>query len=119
MRETVQIQWLDPAGETMSSEQWGESFARCIGLLLTDKQTQRRLFMIFNASREAIEYAMPGVTEDEQWQCKLNTAETLASEALPQDTLAGAGVIDKVTVAASSVVVCACDNRKNRSQNDR
>ena len=119
VRETVQIQWLDPAGETMSSEQWGESFARCIGLLLTDKQTQRRLFMIFNASREAIEYAMPGVTEDEQWQCKLNTAETLASEALPQDTLAGAGVIDKVTVAASSVVVCACDNRKNRSQNDR
>ena len=111
-RETVQIQWLDPAGETMSSEQWGESFARCVGLLLTDSQMRRRLFMIFNASREAIDYSIPEVTSDEQWQCKLNTAETLASEAVPQDALAGVVMNDKVTVAASSVVVCACNTRK-------
>ena len=106
-QEPVQIQWLNPAGEHMSAAQWGESFARCVGLLLTDKKTWRMLLMIFNASRESIEYSVPLASEDEHWSCKLNTAETLASDAVPTGLLADVDMNNTITVAASSVLVFA------------
>lgn len=111
--EAVEIQWLNPAGNTMSAAQWGESFARCVGLLLTDKENSRKLFMIFNASRDSIDFAVPVAIEGAYWICKLNTAKAEATEAVPEVLAnpldqAGKGQIEKIEVAASSVSVYAC-----------
>jgi len=77
----------------MSAAQWGESFARCIGLLLTDKNTGHRLLMIFNASRESIDFSVPPVSEASIWFRKLDTSESLASDAVP-DVRTNDGLVD-------------------------
>ena len=140
--ETVRIKWLNPAGDDMSASQWGESYARCVGLLLTDKVGQYSWLMIFNASREAIEFTLPPTDSDSCWICKLDTAQSDACAAVPKEfDTGGAGVADKkldvtinsrkarpqttgaranasgktdtLTVAAASVVAYACGARTN------
>jgi glycogen operon protein len=104
----VEIRWLNPAGDDMTSAQWGESFARCVGLLLTDRQTMHRLLMIFNASRESIEFKLPSAAGSTDWLCRLNTAHVKATDAVPEATAMVAVPTASVTVAESSVLAYNC-----------
>jgi len=107
--EAVEIHWLNPAGDEMSDAQWGESFARCVGLSLTDKQTRRSLFMIFNASRESIGFLLPPTLDQACWFCKLNTANASVVDVTPDSAEGAIRAGDKITVAAASVLVYSTD----------
>ena len=89
------IQWTSPSGHEMTEAQWSESFARCVGLLLTN-ETGDCLFIIFNASREDMEFSFPHCMNVDQWTCELDTA--VENSELP-------GLDNKVWVTESSVSV--------------
>ncbi len=91
-----EIQWTNPEGNAMTEDQWNESFARCVGLLLADPASGDCLYIIFNGSRENVECLFPVCAEVEQWHCELNTS--IGSGKLLNGT-------DKIVVTASSVAV--------------
>ncbi len=69
-----EIRWSDPLGNEMAEHQWSESFARCVGLLLGDRVSNRCLFMVFNASNEIVEFQFPSIPSTDQWRCVVDTA---------------------------------------------
>lgn len=95
--EVPQIQWSDPSGAQMREQQWHESFARSVALLLTDATDERQICIFFNASREDVEFKFPGASTVKRWYCALDTAE-------PHNK-AGQGTSKKISVAASSISV--------------
>ena len=100
--------WCDPSGNPMEDHQWGESFARCVSLLLsceTDHQQESEsdtpdnmhCFIIFNASKEAVNMAFPMVSGVSEWQCRLDTAQT--------GSISDVSFADNLEIAANSVSV--------------
>ena len=100
--------WCDPSGKPMEDHQWGESFARCVSLLLScetdcreasedDMPNKRHCFIIFNASKEAVNVTFPEVSGVSDWQCRLNTVQT--------GSISDASFADNLEIAASSVSV--------------
>ena len=96
--------WCDPSGQSMTNQQWGESFARCISLLITGAPQRDlgpgsggQLFMVFNASKDEVQMTLPPVAGVREWLCRLHTAEIGAINDLK--------VADNFKMAASSVSV--------------
>lgn len=101
-QDRVTASWLDPAGQVMTDSQWNESFARCVALLLSDKSglaegASRHLFIVFNASADAVPVSIPKVEGVPGWQLRLDTVHT--------DPITEAQVADIVTIGPSSVTV--------------
>jgi isoamylase len=78
------ISWLNPDGSEMSDEDWGKSFARSVGVLisgrgLTERDELARLvedddvLLLLNAHDETIDFTLPG-GEEERWDAVLDTS---------------------------------------------
>jgi glycogen operon protein len=82
--EIKDIVWLNPDGHEMSDQEWGQSFARCLGMVLAgraiDEQDHRGqplidddLLILMNAHHEAIPFTLPGPQEAAPWHAMLDT----------------------------------------------
>ena len=78
------ISWLNPDGTEMSDEDWGKTFARSVGVLvsgrgLTERDELARLvedddvLLLLNAHDETIDFTLPG-REEERWDAVLDTS---------------------------------------------
>jgi len=74
--------WISPAGLEMTSEQWQDAKARCLGLVLDGRAQpsgiRRRgadttLLLIFNAYHDVVEFTLPAIPEGDSWQCLIDT----------------------------------------------
>lgn len=92
-----EIQWTSPSGQEMTEDQWGESFARCVGLLQSEGSTGHCLCIFFNSSREDVEFYFPVAANANEWECQFDTAVLPARGNLKRRK--------KTTVGASSVCV--------------
>jgi glycogen operon protein len=79
------IQWLDPNGHEMTDEEWGLSYARCLGMYVTGEGLEERdernrpirddnLLMLSNAHHEQIPFQLPGSGGTMEWLPVLDTA---------------------------------------------
>jgi glycogen operon protein len=82
------ISWLNPDGTEMSDEDWGKTFARSAGVLisgrgLTERDELARLvedddvLLLLNAHDETIDFTLPG-REEERWEAVLDTSSDAA-----------------------------------------
>ncbi len=93
--QPLAIQWTDPSGSEMAEHQWDESFARCIGLLLSDDD--RAVFMVFNASADSVNCRLPDNQRAQHWRCVIDSAGPPPTQGAPAST--------SIDVAANSVSV--------------
>ncbi len=120
-----EIQWINPLGNEMSEHHWREAFARCVGLLLAgdnrnhhlaqiEPETDRCLFIVFNASRDPVEFRLPEIPGVTKWRRLLDTTlEATAQVANLDDST--------IQIPASSVSayvpfdgsICAPDGNKS------
>ena len=82
--EAKDIVWLNPDGHEMSDEEWGQSFARCLGVYLAgqaiDEQDERGnalvdddLLILMNAHHEEVPFTLPTYRETSRWEVLLDT----------------------------------------------
>jgi glycogen operon protein len=82
--ESKDIVWLNPDGREMSDQEWDQSFARCLGMLLAgqaiDEQDVRGqkvidddLLILMNAHHEQIPFTLPDQQGGARWQAQLDT----------------------------------------------
>jgi glycogen operon protein len=104
------IDWLTPAGESMTDEDWDAAYAKSLAVYLnghgirsTDERGEEVLddhfFLAFNASHEAIEFTLPSDDYAQSWTPVLDTAEM--AEVEPVELKPGA----TVTVQGRAIVV--------------
>jgi glycogen operon protein len=104
------IDWLTPAGEQMTDEDWDAGYAKSLAVYLngvgireTDERgeyvTDDHFYLAFNASPEAIEFTLPGDDYSRSWTTVLDTAEM--NEVEPVELKPG----ETVTVHERSIVV--------------
>lgn len=78
------IHWLKPDGTEMSDQEWGNDFARCLGVYLsgaalTERDRRGRplrddnFTLLFNAHHDTIEFRLPALAPDRRWQVLLDT----------------------------------------------
>jgi glycogen operon protein len=78
------IVWLNPDGREMSDQEWGQSFARCLGMYLAGRAIDEHngrgralidddLLILMNAHHEAIPFTLPGFQEPARWHAVLDT----------------------------------------------
>ncbi len=96
--------WCEPSGNPMSDHQWGESFAKCVSLLISNANSEHEsgqlcenLLIVFNASKEAVKIQFPTAAGVSEWSCKLDTAKIGPISAAP--------VADNFMMAASALAV--------------
>ena len=108
----VQINWTSPSGEEMQESQWTETFARCVGLVLTDQAAAECLFIVFNSSRENVEFAFPVASPQQRWRCVLNTVDN------DTDSIELTGKLDAhaSSVSVYKPLVCATDEVIKQNQ---
>ena len=91
--EIKDIVWLNPDGREMSDEEWGQSFARSLGVFLAgraiDEQDERGcpvvdddLLLLMNAHHEAVPFTLPHI-DAARWVLAFDTR--LASEPTGED----------------------------------
>jgi len=89
------IQWVKPDGLEMNDEEWGQGFARCLGVYLAgaglsevDRKGERvrddDFLILFNADHDAIDFTIPDLA-DGPWRAIFDTLHEAP------DPLAGAG----------------------------
>jgi isoamylase len=83
------VTWLTPTGEALSDEQWNDTFARCLGILLDSRPNkhltnQKRktdvLLLILNAHHEVVTFTLPQVIDKKQWVLKIDTNQSQTQE---------------------------------------
>jgi isoamylase len=104
------IDWLTPEGEPMHDEDWDVGYAKSVAVYLnglgireTDERgeyvTDDHFYLAYNASPDAIEFALPSDDYAQAWTTVLDTAEM--GEVEPVDVKPG----QSVTVQGRSIVV--------------
>jgi isoamylase len=84
----LDLQWLSPDGTEMTSDNWGDPFARCVGALFLasgfDEQdahgepiTDDDFLLLLNAHYESIEFRLP---DDRAWRAVVDTARKLTPD---------------------------------------
>jgi glycogen operon protein len=79
------IVWLTPDGREMTDEEWHQSEARCLGLLLQGDATNEDddrgqpvidddFVLLLNSHHEAIPFLLPRLGDRDAWQVVLDTA---------------------------------------------
>jgi glycogen operon protein len=80
-----EITWLNPAGEEMSDEHWGDNAAKCMGLVLDGRAQptgirkrgiDRTLLLVLNAYHDVVDFALPSVTGGMGWMLLIDTNRT-------------------------------------------
>lgn len=108
--ECKDIAWFTRTGEQMGEEQWGEGFAKSLGVFVNgdtipnpnargEPVTDASFFIIFNAHHEGLKFALPAKHWGEHWITELDTTQGWLDGAAP--IAAGA----TLTVAPRSVVL--------------
>ena len=78
------VTWLAPDGNEMTTEQWQDGQARCLGMLLDGRAqvsgVQRAgadasLLIVVNANHDPISFNLPKVPHGISWSCKLDTTD--------------------------------------------
>ncbi len=76
------VTWLAPSGEEMTTEQWEDGNARCLGMLLDGRAQEtgvkRRgsdatLLLIYNAHFDVVNFTLPEVPDGRNWQGLIDT----------------------------------------------
>ena len=115
------ISWLNPDGTEMSDEDWGKTFARSVGVLisgrgLTERDELARLvedddvLMLLNAHDETIDFTLPG-SEEERWDAVLDTSSA-AVDGKPYATAA------TYPLQARSLALLVKPNRRDPARTD-
>jgi glycogen operon protein len=79
------IAWFTPSGEQMSEDDWGEWFAKSLGIFINgdtipnpnthgDPVTDASFYLIFNAHHEALDFNLPEIRWGQRWALLLDTA---------------------------------------------
>jgi len=79
------IAWFTPDGDPMSEENWGQGFAKTLGIFLNGETlpnpnrrgepvTDDSFYLLFNAHHEAIDFRLPGLAWGRSWIEELDTA---------------------------------------------
>ena len=88
--EIKDISWLTPDGREMTDEEWKESSARCLGMLLVgqlileqgergDPVTDDNLLVLMNAHHEQIPFGLPSLAVGTGWRATVDTTWTVPS----------------------------------------
>jgi len=78
------IVWLNPDGQEMTDQEWGQSFVRCLGMCLAGQALEEMdergrvladddLLVLINAHHEEIAFALPSLAEGSGWHAVLDT----------------------------------------------
>jgi isoamylase len=108
------IGWFTPDGVQMAEEQWGEGFAKALGVFLNgegidspdlrgERVVDDSFCVLFNAHYEPIQFVLPKKEWGESWTVVLDTNQALAENHEPVYK-AGA----EVTVESRSLQVLRC-----------
>ena len=74
--------WFSPNGEEMTSEQWNDANAKCLGVVLDGRAQptgiRRRgadatILLVVNSHHDKVEFTLPTVPEGDSWLCLLDT----------------------------------------------
>jgi glycogen operon protein len=79
------IAWFKPDGTEMTDDEWGQSFARCLGVFLAgegldDVDLRGRpirddnFLLLLNAHHEEIDFTLPALHPDARWEMEVDTA---------------------------------------------
>ncbi|KAA0695957.1 glycogen debranching enzyme GlgX [Halopseudomonas laoshanensis] len=80
--EVKDVTWLSPDGSEMHEDQWQDSNAKCIGMLLDGrarptgmrrKGDDSTMLMVFNAHDDVVNFHLPEVPQGTHWICLLDT----------------------------------------------
>jgi isoamylase len=88
------VSWFSPSGDEMSNEQWEDSNARCLGMLMDGRAqptgirktgADSTLLLILNAHDDVVNFILPEVARGSGWVCLVDTNRPLQqrSEKLP------------------------------------
>ncbi len=76
------VAWLSPCGNEMTDEQWTDSNARCLGMLMDGRAqptgirrsgADATLLLILNAHHDVVNFTLPEVAQGNAWQCLIDT----------------------------------------------
>jgi isoamylase len=81
------ILWLTPAGLEMTDEEWRQSHAQCLGMLLSGEALEERgergesikdsnFLLIINAGNEGVPFTLPALSERGRWRPLVDTTWT-------------------------------------------
>ncbi|MEA2934747.1 MAG: isoamylase, partial [Variibacter sp.] len=86
------VTWLNPSGEEMREEHWGEGNARCLGVLLDGRAqetgirrlgSEATLLMVLNSHHDVVNFKLPEAAEGREWVCLIDTNQPDLEEDFP------------------------------------
>jgi glycogen operon protein len=90
-KEVVDIGWFTPEGVEMAEENWGEGFAKALGVFLNgqeiaspdargEKVVDDSFYVLFNAHYEAMPFLLPNGPWGKEWMVELDTNRSVMEE---------------------------------------
>lgn len=84
--EKKDVAWFTPDGQEMTEENWGEGFAKCVGVFLNgeaipspnargERITDDSFYLIFNGHYESLMFALPESSWGQKWKIVFRTDE--------------------------------------------
>jgi isoamylase len=114
--------WLSPSAAEMTSEQWEEPNAKCLGVVLDGRAQptgiRRRgadatVLLVLNAHDDVVEFTLPTIPEGDGWVCLIDTNVPHRIE----DALHGFGKVYEIT--GFSFLLFALEPKGRRSRTAR
>ena len=83
-KQIADIRWINANGKDMTDEEWENSFAKCLGMLLNgrvmDEYDERGkhieadvMLLLLNSHYESVAFTLPGKSGEPDWQMMVNT----------------------------------------------
>jgi isoamylase len=76
------VRWLSPTGQDIEDQQWGDTNARCFGMLLDGRAQASGIkrpamdataLLVLNAHHDVVNFVLPDVVGGSVWRCLLDT----------------------------------------------
>ncbi|WP_321962742.1 glycogen debranching protein GlgX [Paraburkholderia sp. J7] len=90
--DVTDVEWLSPAGVPLAHEQWDDPAMRCFGMLIDGRSqtsgimrlaSDATMLIVFNAYHDVVEFTLPSVPGNDQWNCLIDTNMPVRDE-LPE-----------------------------------
>ena len=89
--KVTDIGWFTPDGKEMAEEQWGEGFAKALGVFLNgegidspdvrgERVVDQSFYVLFNAHYEPLPFVLPKGDWGQEWTVVLDTNKPLPEE---------------------------------------